>query len=112
MVLKIRVGEQTLSANETKTVGIDIPEGVRFSAHKLHFKSTGSFKIIRIYDKATNQTFSAGAWYSDMIKDRSANVCHFPVPLEVTGPTTIMFEVTDTSGSSNTVVIGLMGEEA
>jgi len=112
MVLKIRVGEQTLSANETKTVGIDIPEGVRFSAHKLHFKSTGTFKIIRIYDKATNQTFSAGAWYSDMIKDRNANVCHFPVPLEATGPTTIMFEVTDTSGSSNTVVIGLMGEEA
>jgi len=111
MPLKIRCGENTLSANETKSVGIDIPEGVTFRAHKLHFKSTGSFKIIRIYDKATNNVFSTGAWYSDMIKDRSANVCHFPVPLEVTGPTTIMFEVTDTSGSSNTIAFALVGEE-
>jgi len=111
MPVKIRVGEKTVSANSTDTVSIDIPTGTTFKFKKVHFKSDGTFKITKIYDEATNKDYLSGTLYSDMLKDRNANVFELPLTIELAGPTKLNIEVTDTSGSSNTVVFALFGEE-
>jgi len=111
MPVKIRVGEKTVSANGTDTVSIDIPTGTTFKFKEVHFKSDGTFKITKIYDEATNDQYLSGTIYSDMLKDRNANAFDLPENIELKGPTKLNIEVTDTSGSSNTIVFALFGTE-
>jgi len=111
MPTKIRVGEKTVSANSTETVSIDIPTGATFKFRTVHFRSDGTFKITKIYDEATNDQYLSGTLYSDMLKDRNANVFEVPETIELKGPTKLNIEVVDTSGSSNTIVFALFGTE-
>ncbi len=111
MPVMIRVGEKTVGANSTETVSIDIPTGITFKFKDVHYKSDGTFKITRIYDEAADKHYLSGTLYSDMLKDRNANVFSLPETIELKGPTKLNIEVTDTSGSSNTIVFALFGTE-
>ena len=112
MVFTVKTGTKTLSANGSGTISIDVSAGKRFVVNKITWNSTGAFSITIIKDSGSGYVFNAGTLKSAILNN-SANVNLIEVdpPIELNGPTSLVFEITDTSGSSNTVDIAVWGNE-
>ena len=112
MVFTIRECEDTsISGNGTTTLKIDIAEGTTFTITKIVVKYTGSFKITRIYNTATKEDYLSGNLHETHFNDENGKTLVLPVPLEIKGSTSLKFDVTDTSGSSNAIYIACIGDE-
>lgn len=106
----------TLSANGTLQLSFQVPSGQKYLIDKLVQVSTSTFNIIDIVDsdgmRYTSATQSNGL-PNTLLKDGADNyhgVNPFETPIEVGGGKTLYIELLDTSGSSNTVSIGLTGQ--
>jgi len=112
MVFRVKVGEVTLSANSSGSLSIEVDAGKSFTINELTFNSTGDFKITDIRDTATGEHYLSGTIYSAMLKDVNANRKKIDPQITLRGPAKLVCDVTDTSGSSNTVTIAFFGDEA
>ena len=111
MVFKVRVGEVSLSANGSGSLSIDIDAGKTFVIKKIAYSSTGNFKITDIRDSATGEHYLSGTLYSDQLKESGGNILKLDDAIELRGPTKLTIDVTDTSGSANTVSLAFYGAE-
>jgi len=112
MVFVVKAGSKTLSANASGTISIDISAGRTFVIRRITFNSTGTFSITEIKDTAANYNYVTGTLKSTTLKNKAnANVIEIDPPIEITGDSSIVFNITDTSGSSNTVDIAVWGDE-
>ena len=112
MVFMVKAGSKTLSANGTGTIYFDVSSGRVFRVKRVTFNSTGSFSITEIKDTAANYNYVAGELKSTVLKNKAnANVFELDPPIEITGDSSLVFNLKDTSGSSNTVDIAVWGEE-
>ena len=112
MVFVVKAGSVTLSANGTGTISIDVSAGKRFVIDKITFNSTGTFSITEIKDTATGQYYNVGTVKSGVLKNKAnVNLIEVVPPIELVGSTSLVFNITDTSGSSNTVDIACWGNE-
>jgi len=112
MVFMVKAGSKSLSANGTGTISIDVSAGRVFRAKKVTFNSTGAFSITEIKDSAANFNYVAGELKSTTLKNKAnANVFELDPPIEITGDSSLVFNLKDTSGSSNTIDIAVWGEE-
>lgn len=112
MVFAVKAGSKTLSANGSGTISIDISAGRTFVINRITFNSTGSFNITEIKDTAANFNYVSGTLKSSIMKNKAnANVMEIDPPIEITGDSSLVFNITDTSGSTNTVDIACWGDE-
>jgi len=112
MVFKVKVASATLSGNGSGTASIEVAEGRRFVISKLTISSTGTFNITDIKNSATGESYLSDTAANTNFKDTGGNKYDLPVPLELTGSCKLIFELTDTSGSSNTIRIACHGDES
>lgn len=106
----------TLGANGRGTITLQGGEGETFTLNKVFFNSTGAFRVIRFRT-------SSGSEY---ISDQNGNgipstffsgnsqplegVSTLPVPVDIAPAELLYFEVQDSSGSTNTVDVLLVGQ--
>ncbi len=113
MPTKFRVASVTLSANASGTASIEVAEGKTFRIFKITPSSTGNYNVTAIKNTATGENFLSGTMDQDHFKGQGNGCLNFiEAPLEISGPAKLHFEVTDTSGSTNTVSFACIGEEA
>ena len=113
MACKIKCGEKTLSSNGTGSISIEVDAGKTFTIGKIATTSTGDYKITQIKDSATGYHFISGSLYRDHIKERGNHLLLYQlVPIVLRGPTKLILELTDLSGSSNTVKLAFIGDES
>lgn len=103
--------DSSISANGSTTLKIDIAQGVTFTVSKIIYKSTGNFKITRIYDSAAKQDFLVGSLHETHFDDGNGKTLVINPPIVLKGSTSLKFDVTDTSGSSNAVYLAVIGDE-
>ena len=103
--------EVSVAASGSDSLVFDVSSGERLRIEKLGFVSTGDFKITEIKNTSTGYRYLSGSIYKEQLKQNSGNVFTLPVPIEVEGPTKIVIEVTDTSGSANSIKIALYGSK-
>jgi len=112
MVFAVKCGSKSLSANGSGTIPIDISAGRTFIIKRITFNSTGAFSITEIKDTAANYNYVSGTLKSTCLKNKAnAQVFEVDPPIEITGDSDLVFNITDTSGSSNTVDIACWGDE-
>lgn len=112
MVFVVKAGSKSLSGNASGTISIDISAGRTLVIRRITFNSTGAFSITEIKDTAANFNYVTGTLKSTTLKNKAnANVIELDTPIEITGDSSIVFNITDTSGSSNTVDIAVWGDE-
>jgi len=111
MPLFIVTDEVSLSASGSDSLVFDVSRGERVTINRMGFVSTGNFKITEIKDTASGYRFLSGSIYNDQLKQNNGNVFDFPIPITLEGPTKLVIEVTDTSGSSNNVRVALYGSK-
>ncbi len=112
MVFAVKAGSKTLSANGSGTISIDVSAGRTFVINRITFNSTGTFNITEIKDTAENYNYVTGSLKSATLKNKAnANVIEIDPPITVTGDSSLVFNITDTSGSTNTVDIAVWGDE-
>jgi len=112
MTFMIREDEdEAISAGRSTTLKIDIAAGVEFKISKIAVKYTGNFKITRIYDSGAKFDFLKGNFHETHFQEDNGRVMKLPVPLVITGPTSLKFDITDTSGSPNKVYLACIGDE-
>jgi len=108
----VKAGSKSLSGNGSGTISIDVSSGRVFRAKKVSYSSTGAFSITEIKDTAANFNYVSGTLKSTTLKNKAnANVFELDPPIEVTGDSSLVFNLTDTSGSTNTVDLTVWGEE-
>ena len=112
MPFTIRECEDTsISANGTTTIKIDIAQGVTFTVYKIVKKSTGNFKITRIYDSAAKQDYLVGNLHEAHFSADQGRAIEINPPIVLKGSTSLKFDITDTSGSTNAVYLAVIGDE-
>ena len=112
MVFVVKAGSKSLSANGSGTIPIDVSAGRTLIVRRITFNSTGAFSITEIKDSAANFNYVSGTLKSACLKNKAnANVIEVDPPIEITGDSSLVFNITDTSGSSNTVDIAVWGDE-
>ena len=113
MVWCVKEDEKSLSANGSDSLGIDVAAGKTFVINRITFDSTGAFKITDIRDTATGYHYISGDLHSSLLKNKAnANVIEIDPPITVSGSTTLIFDITDTSGSTNAIKMAFMGDES
>jgi len=99
-----------LSANGSDTLSFSVNEGKKFTITKITFDSDGSFKITDVRNTATGDRLLCGALPSALMRNHAnVNLTVLDSPVELEGPTKLVFDITDTSGSTNKVNICLYG---
>lgn len=112
MVFVIAQGSVSLSANGTGTITFKVPSGKRWVIRKLTWTSTGTYDITDIRDTGTGTHYNSGDIPSGALRNfTSDDILLFEPPIELTGPTNLVFDLTDTSGASNTVELVIWVEE-
>ena len=107
----------TLSALGSSTARMPVAAGEKARFRKMYYTSTGAFNITTIRDDSGQRYTNASAddpLASTLLRNTAnANntVYEFEPPLELEGPNGLSFELTDTSGASNTVRIVVTGEK-
>lgn len=112
MTFIVKTGTKSLSANGSGTISIDVSAGKRFTINKITYNSTGTFTITIIKNSAVGHVYNSGTLKSEILKNKTnVNLIEIDPPIELAGPTSLVFEIADTSGSSNTVDIACWGNE-
>ena len=113
MVWTIRADEKTaLSASGTTTLKIDIAGGTHFTVKEIGVKYTGNFKITRIYNTGAKKDYLVGNLHETHFAEESGKFMTLPDPIQLDGPTSLKFDITDTSASENNVYIACIGDES
>jgi len=98
----------TLSANSSDSLTLECPKQKGINTRALLFSSTGTFKITKIVDAMGNDLITG-----DISSGTLADARNYPQVfegLDIPPGGQLNFYLTDTSGSSNTVEIALIGE--
>jgi len=111
------LGYESVAGSATESLTISIGETEEFEAHSIRVHSTSvSFDIIGITDQSgipyTNATSTAmldGNLLAAATKNEWAEV-KLPIPLHLPAGTSLRFQITDTSTSTNEVWIMLVGK--
>ena len=106
-----------LAANGQGTILFAVSAGETARISDLGFVSTGAFNVRTIRD-ATGQRYTDASADNPIASTMLTNLNNanngfgkLPIDLEVEGPTDIAIELTDTSGSANTVRFLAMGSK-
>jgi len=113
MAFVIKADSATLSASGSGSLNINVAEGKTLTVGKIVVDSTGSFNLTDIRDTQSGQHYLVGSITNDMLKrdgNGTTNIQQYPIVIH--GPSKLIFDVTDTSGSSNTVRIAVIGDES
>lgn len=98
----------TLTANGTATATITVTREADFYLTKVVRVQTGSFTFM-IRDSSNDRQWSSTQLHSDIGAGTAQLPLLLPKPRFVARASTITIDLTDISGSSNTVRIGLIG---
>lgn len=105
----------SLTGNGQATLGYDVSAGQEFEIHRLAHVSTGAFSILDIADQRGNRFTNASSSQplsQNIIPDLDTdnnNPMTLPEPLRIQGNNGLNLTLLDTSGSSNTVDITMVG---
>jgi len=113
MTFKIHAGEVSLSGNGSGSISIEIDAGRTFRIGKIAYESTGAFKITAMKNTALGLHYLTGVFYNTMLKEDNGQVFKLTdlVPIELSGATKLVLDITDTSGATNAVRISFIGDE-
>ena len=113
MPFKIKQDSVTLSGSGSGTVSFEIDAGMTMTILKLAQTSTGAYNITKIRDTATGNHFLSGTIDNTMLEWGTNNHLNITdIPIVLTGPTKLILDLTDTSTSSNTVSVAIIGDES
>lgn len=106
--------KEAVGAGLSDTLQKAVSVGETLTVKGWRHKSTGAFNITRIYDSAGNiysDASPSNALSNDFVADVENGyngITDLPVPIVLSGGTTIYFDVTDTSAGANTIEIALI----
>lgn len=110
------LGYESVAGSATETLTIEIGATEHFVASAIRIKSTGAFDLVKLTDQGgmpyTNAT-STKMIDSDLLTAATKNRYHeivLPTPWDLKPETTLSFEITDTSATTNEVWILLIGK--
>lgn len=106
-----------LTASATATVRLPVSNGEKGFYGKLYFVSTGAFNVtgLRSDNSISYSDASAENPLTSTTLQNAANANRslegFDLKLDLEGPNALNIDITDTSGSGNTVRISVVGEK-